>query len=98
MKKYAMLIMNSKFEQQNVQWICDEIEHYIITTRSLEETQKKVISLVKQGFGAIELCGAFGKEAAENLYQLINCKIPIGYVVYSDDQIEALSAFWENKE
>ena len=57
----------------------------IFTVRSFEEAEEKVLELYQDGFGAIELCGAFGKERAARLTELTNHEVAIGYVVHEPE-------------
>lgn len=50
--------------------------------------------LGEEGFGAIEVCGAFGEELAKKMYEATGCKVPVGYVTTPQDQFEKALAFW----
>lgn len=97
MKKYAMLLMNPQFDSKRVQFDVEGIEHHMITVSSETEAINLVQQLVDEGFGAIEVCGAFGEVSAKRLYKATNERVPVGYVIYPDEQLESIMAFWENK-
>lgn len=42
--------------------------------------------LAEQGFGAIEVCGAFGEELARKMYEATGNKVSVGYIVCPPDQ------------
>ena len=100
-KKYAFLILSDRYvpEKHNVCFEESEDLHtYIFTVRSFEEAREKVLQLGKEGFGAIELCGAFGKERAEELVDLTGHRIAIGYVVNDSRLDEAFKKFFSKQK
>ena len=58
------------------------IRDSICTVRSFEEAERTVLALQAEGFGAVELCGAFGPERAERLTRLTGGAMAIGYVTH----------------
>ena len=50
--------------------------------------------LAQQGFGAIEVCGAFGKELAERMFHATGERVSVGYVVCPQEQKELSDRFW----
>lgn len=64
-KKYAMLLMNEDFSSQNIQLDVSGIEHHIFTICTAKQAIELVQKQVKEGFGAIEVCSAFGEELAK---------------------------------
>lgn len=98
MKKYAFLLMNPLFETEAVYIQVPGIQHVIIPIQNEEETFLKVKQLVHEGFGVIEVCGAFGSDLAKRLYASIDGCIPIGYVAYEPQQEKAMEAYWQSEE
>lgn len=96
-KKYAFLLMNPTFHNQDIQIDVEGIEHHIVTVRNEQEALEKTKVLVEEGIGVIEVCGAFGEELAKQMWQACDRRIPIGYVTYPADQEEALALFWQNE-
>ena len=86
MKKWAMVIMNAGYdpEKDMARLDLEQVETHILTVRNPEEA----------GFGAIEVCGAFGEELAKKMYEATGCKVPVGYVTTPQDQFEKALAFW----
>lgn len=95
-KKFAMLLMNENFTLQNFQIDVPGIEHHVFTVCSPEQAITLVRRLAKEGFGAIEVCGAFGEELAKNMHEAAAKKIPVGYIKYPSQQEEVIKNFWEN--
>ena len=97
MKKYAMMLMNPAFcpEKQKMVFLAGEIENLIVTVRTEQEALEKVVELADAGVGVLELCGAFGKDLAERMYQTAEGRLCIGYVIYPKEQIERLERYWE---
>ncbi|MBS5138840.1 MAG: hypothetical protein KHY90_10735, partial [Clostridium sp.] len=63
-------------------------------TESLEAVQMAK-ELAEQGFGAIEVCGAFGEELARKMYEATGNKVSVGYIVCPPDQKELSDRFWQ---
>jgi hypothetical protein len=97
MKKYAFLLMGARFKP----WIHraefevgkDSVS-YVFTVCSQEEAIKKVVELKNEGFGAVELCGAFGRELAEEMIAITDGEMAIGYVVHNPEQDALFEAFF----
>ena len=67
----------------------------IFTVRSFEEARKRVISCAEEGYGVIELCGAFGKERARELIDLTGGRVGIGFVEHLPEQDEIFGSFFQ---
>ena len=95
-KKFAFLLMGAHYETEKHQ-ACFETENqftYVYTVRDFDAAREKVKTLAEEGFGAIELCGAFGKEKTEELIQLTDNKVAIGYVVHLPEQDTLFTDFF----
>ncbi len=95
-KKYAFLLMGADFDVTQNQ-VCFETEKLIsclYTVRNPEEAKTKVTELANEGYGAIELCGAFGSELADELITLTKGKIAIGYVIHNPEQDDLFAKFF----
>lgn len=96
-KKFAFILMGKDYsEKDNTTFETENCITYICTVRSFEEAYKKVLELKENGVGAIELCGAFGKERAEKIIKLTNNKVAVGYVVHDPKQDELFIKFFGN--
>lgn len=82
MKKWAMVIMNAGYdpEKDMARLDLEQVETHILTVRNPEEAVALAKRLGEEGFGAIEVCGAFGEELAKKMYEATGCKVPVGYV------------------
>ena len=69
MKKFAFILMGAGYDPEKHQCCFEKenSENHIFTVRDFEEAKAKVVELFRAGYGAIELCGAYGKEKAEHL-------------------------------
>ena len=96
MKKWAMVIMNAGYDPKKDAARLDtaDKETHILTVRNPEEAVELAKELAKDGFGAIEVCGAFGEELANKMYEATGCTVPVGYVVTPEDQFEKALKFW----
>lgn len=96
-KKFAFLMMGTNHDPEK-DHACFEGANraaYICVVRNYEEAKVKVLELQKDGIGAIELCGAFGKEKAQELTELTGHQIAIGYVVHEPELDSVFAAFFE---
>ena len=87
-KKFAFLLMGNHYEPEHHQ-ACFETEKqltYIFTVKDFEAAKEKVGELAKQGFGAVELCGAFGEEKTRELIALTEGRIAMGFVTHFPEQ------------
>ncbi len=78
MKKWAMVIMNAGYdpEKDMARLDLEQVETHILTVRNPEEAVALAKRLGEEGFGAIEVCGAFGEELAKKMYEATGCKVP----------------------
>ena len=79
MKKWAMVIMNAGYdpEKDMARLDLEQVETHILTVRNPEEAVALAKRLGEEGFGAIEVCGAFGEELAKKMYEATGCKVPV---------------------
>jgi len=97
-KKYAFLLMGDSFvPEQHTAEFGTGIKTCIYTVRNKQEAREKVIQLKDEGFGAIELCGAFGRDFALELIGLTNGELPIGYCVNEPEQDHLFAEFFNNQ-
>ena len=82
-KKYAFLLMGKDFDPQrnHACFSAGGVDSYIITVRSPEEAVKKARELADEGFGALEVCGAFGENLAREMYQAADRRLTVSYAV-----------------
>ena len=95
-KKFAFIIMIDAYnpDVHQASFEKETMSTHIYTVRSFEEACSKLKELEKEGFGAVELCGAFGPEKAQQLIELTHNKIAIGYVVHNPEQDQLFDAFF----
>lgn len=86
-KKFAFLLMGKCYnpEKHKAIFETDKQITYILTLNSWDMLDSLIDDLEKKGVGAIELCGAFGKERAEEIIKKTNSKIAVGYVVHNPE-------------
>lgn len=94
--KYAFLLMGSEFtpEKQQAHFETEKRHTYIFTIQNFEQAKEKVLELQKEGFGALELCGAFGETRCRELIEMTENKIAIGYSVHLPFQDSLFNAFF----
>jgi hypothetical protein len=85
--KYDKEKHNACFEMENK-------DTYIIAVNNFEEACEKVKELADQGFGALELCGAFGEEKTRKLIEISEGKMAIGYVTHFPSEDEKFIKFF----
>lgn len=97
MKKFAFILMGKDYKKEHTATFETGTKvTYICTVNSYEEAKKKVLELKENGVRAIELCGAFGKKKADELIELTNNEIAIGYVVHNKEQDQLFMNFFGN--
>jgi len=95
MKKFAHILMGSDFiPEKHMAEFDTGIKSCICTVRNAQEAREKVLELQRNGFGAIELCGAFSREFALELTALTKGEIAIGYSVHEPEQNELFDQFF----
>ena len=97
MRKYAILIMNPCHDPEKDRALLttsDGTEAHILTVRDPEEALAKAVELADAGFGALEVCGAFGEDLARRMYDAAGHRLTVSYVVCPPDQLDAARAFW----
>ena len=97
-KKCAMMIMNPNFDPAKDHARLDhaKVENHILTVRTPEEAVAKARQLADEGFGVIEVCGAFGEALARQMYDAADHRLTVSYVVTPPDQLEATLKFWHD--
>lgn len=95
-KKWAMVIMNESYDpkRDSARLDTEKAETHILTVRNPKEAVDLAKKLYEEGFGAIEVCGAFGEALAREMYEATGCNVPVGYVTTPEDQFEKALAFW----
>lgn len=95
-KKFAFLLMGGEFDPVNHQ---SEFETEkgitaVYTVRDFTEACETVRHLDQQGYGAVELCGAFGPERARQLIELTGGRMAVGFVTHFPEQDALIEAFF----
>ena len=95
-KKFAFLLMGKEFDTAKDTAVF-ETEHmisYIFTVTSFEEALKRAVACAEDGVGAIEVCGAFGKEWADKIIAATGNRVAVGYVVHNPEQDALFERFF----
>lgn len=95
-RKFAFIMMGADHDPKRDE-LCLEGEQvitYICGVRNFEEAKEKVMELKEKGVGALELCGAFGREKAKELIELTCNEVAIGYVVHEPEQDPLFAQFF----
>ena len=94
-KKFAMMLMGNEYNTKKdyVVMQTESTETHIFTVNTPEQAVELAGQLAQQGFGAIEVCGAFGKELAERMFHAGE-RVSVGYVVCPQEQKELSDRFW----
>ena len=95
-KQYAFLLMGAHYDPA-VHQCRFETERDIVllrTVRNFEEAKITARELKALGVGAIEVCGAFGREKAGELAEATGNTIAIGYVMHDREQDGLFAKFF----
>ncbi len=97
-KKFAFLLMGKEFDtaRHTAVFETEHMSSHIFTVTSFEEAFERALACAEEGFGAIELCGAFGKEWADRLVEATGHRVAVGYVVHNPDQDSLFAQFFAN--
>lgn len=95
-RKWAMVIMGPSYDPEKNQARLDtpEVEGHVLTVRNPEEAVALAKKLADEGFGAIEVCGAFGETLARKMYEATDKRVTVSYVTTPADELPAALAFW----
>lgn len=95
-KKCAMMILNPLLDpaRDYARLDTEKVENHILCVRTPEEAVAKAVELADDGFGVIEVCGAFGEQLAREMYDASAHRLTVSYVVCPPDQLEATLHFW----
>lgn len=95
-KKFAMMLMDQQYCSRKDYAVLETqaVETHIITVNSPEQAIEMAKQLAADGFGAIEVCGAFGEELARRMYEVTGKTVSVGYIVCLEDEKELSDHFW----
>jgi len=97
-KKFAFILMGNHYTPE-VHKAVFETENqvtYICTIKSFNEMEEKIKYLMGEGVGAIELCGAFGKEKADEVVKMTDNKVAVGYIIHDPSLDPLFKKFFGN--
>ena len=95
-KKFAFLLMGKAFNPAKDTAVF-ETEHmitHIYTVTSFEDALARAVACAEDGVGAIELCGAFGKEWADKIIAATGGTVAVGYVINNPEQDSLFQQFF----
>ncbi len=94
-KKFAFIILGN-YKGENPHACMEDEGHnaYVYSVGTFEEAYDLAVKLAKSGVGAIELCGAFGKERADKIIELTQNKVAVGYVTHDESQNSLFEEFF----
>lgn len=96
MKKFAYILMGPHYDPQKhtARFETAGSLTEIFTVRSFEEARERVQICARDGFGVVELCGAFGEARARELAELAGGGMGVGYVCNLPEQQALIDAFF----
>ena len=93
--KFAFILMGN-FDSKKDRSVFAGSETHTIGVSSVAEACEVAKELATQGFGCIELCGAFCEEGARAVIEATDHKIPVGFVVHLPEQDELFRKAFPN--
>ena len=95
-RKYAFVLMGEEFDpaRHQFRFTTGRGETCLFTVRTFEEARSLALRLQQEGFGALELCGAFGEEKCRALIEATGNRMAIGYSVHLPFQDGLFDAFF----
>ncbi len=96
MKKYAFFLMGQAYQprQHQASFETAGMLSHIFTVRTLQEAVQLAERCKQEGFGAIDLCGAFGPQGAREIIRATGGQIAVGYVTHFPGQDGLFDAFF----
>ena len=96
MKKFAYIIMGPGYDPDTQRALFETPGGLtaIFTVRNFAEAKTRLLKCRDEGFGVVELCGAFGEERARELIELTENKLGIGFVVHLATQNKLFDSFF----
>lgn len=85
--KFAYLLMGA-FDARRDNAAFQNGETYMIGVADVQQACAVAKRLCGEGFGCIELCGAFGEEGAQAVIRATENKIPVGFATHFPQQEE----------
>lgn len=96
-RKFATMLMNPEYvpERQTAVFETAHQDTHVFTVRSFEEAETLAKQLVGEGFGALEVCGAFRPEQVRRLIEATDNRLAIGYCVHFPEQDGLFRMFFQ---
>lgn len=95
-RKYAFVLMGEEFDpaRHQFRFATERGETCLFTVRNFDEACRLAQRLQQEGFGALELCGAFGEEKCRELIERTGNRMAIGFSVHLPFQDGLFDAFF----
>lgn len=95
-EKFAHILMSAAYntEIHKAVFETETKDTYIFTVNSFDEAKELVLKLKEDGFGVIELCGAFGEERTRAYKESTDGEVGFGYVVNLPEQDGIIKEFF----
>lgn len=96
MKKFAFILLGNGEEPTTRRcfWEDAHMHSAIYTVQDFEAAGVLVQQLQGEGFGCVELCGAFGPQRAQALADLTQGQMAVGYVTHHPHQDDLFAKFF----
>lgn len=97
--KFAYLIMDPDYrpEKDQAQFTTKSGTTFVFTVRNFEEAKERAAQCARDGFGVVELCGAFGENRAREIFEFAGGKMGVGFVVHPPEQDELFNNFFSRR-
>lgn len=95
MRKLAVILMTESYnpDEDFALFRSSKLITSVITVRTMDEALEVAKDVTAQGADAIELCGAFGSDGAEQIIKATSGRVPVGHVVYNENQSDLVRVF-----
>lgn len=95
MKKFAFMVLGDyRPGEDTVLFEMPGSTAAFVRVQDFDEAEKRIVTLAAEGYGAVELCGAFGEERARKYIELTDNRMAIGFVVHVKEQDPLFAAFF----
>lgn len=99
MKKYAFILMGPHYtpEEHRASFELEGRLTSIFTVRDFAGAREQALQCAREGYGCLELCGAFDEQKTRELIELTGNRVAIGFVTHLPEQDELFAAFFCGK-
>ncbi len=96
LSNYGFIMIDPSYtKEEKTSLSSDVFKTTVCCVQDITMACKSAKTLVAEGIQLIEVCGAFKGDMPEQVIEAIGGKVPVGHVVYSDEERKKLMEFFK---